>query len=69
MLKFLDPINKGLVCTGELVGVLGELQSEGSPDALHLAEVMGSVPIGANISDEVCNTLTKAVFNWQASCL
>jgi hypothetical protein len=67
MSKFLDPINKGPVCTGELVGVLGELQSDGCPDALHLAEVMGSVPIGATVSEEVCSVLTRAVFNWQAN--
>jgi hypothetical protein len=67
MTKFLDPSVRGPVSTGELLGVLTGLHQEGSPDALHLAGVMGSIPIGSAVSDEACNALTKAVFAWQAS--
>jgi hypothetical protein len=66
MSKLLDA-SRGPVSTGELVGVLTELHQEGSPHALHLAGVMGSIPIGSDVSDEACNALTKAVFAWLAS--
>jgi hypothetical protein len=49
--------------------VLAELQAGGSPEALHLADVMRSIPIGNAASDEAGMHLTKAVFSWQATRL
>jgi hypothetical protein len=65
MSKMLDA-SQGVVSVAELVVVLTSLQSEGSPRALHLSGVLGNIPIGGSVSEEVCSRLTQAVSNWQA---
>jgi hypothetical protein len=66
MSKLLDG-SMGSVSTGEVAGVLTGLHQEGIPEAQHLAGVLGSITIGSAVTDDACNALTKAVFNWQAS--
>jgi hypothetical protein len=66
MSKMVDP-SRGAVSAGELVDVLTNLQAEGTDRALHLASVLGSIPIGSTVSEEACNALSKAVFSWHAA--
>jgi hypothetical protein len=68
MTKLLDP-SLGPISITELVAVLSTLRSSGTPDAIQLASVMDSIPVGSGVTEENRNTLTRAVFNWQVSSL
>jgi hypothetical protein len=68
MQQLLDS-SAGPLSMGQLMGVVGDLRTQGHPEALHLADVMISAPIGSGLSEPQRSALTSAVFKWQVASL
>jgi hypothetical protein len=68
MRQLLDP-SLGPVAVQEVFNIMIILHADGSPRAVALAGALGSLRISGASSAEVCTSLSRAVFDWQLSCM
>jgi hypothetical protein len=69
MRQLLDPGLGPVAVIEVVVNIVSGLQADGRPQAVALAGALGSLHISGAGSAEVCTSLSRAVFDWQLSCM